>query len=67
MAGLQARLIIVFSGTGRTASLVAKYRPTMPIVTLVVPTVRSRGLAWEMEGRSLARQCLLVRGANLVA
>ena len=33
----QAGLIVCYSGTGRTASLIAKYRPTMPIMALVVP------------------------------
>ena len=30
--------------TGRTASLVAKYRPPMPILAVVVPTLKSDGL-----------------------
>lgn len=51
-----------YSGTGRTASLIAKYRPTMPILALVVPRLRSRGLAWDLEGRALARQFLIMRG-----
>ena len=61
----QAGLIICYAGTGRTASLVAKYRPNVPILTLVVPQLRSKGLAWELEGRSLARQFLIMRGACL--
>ena len=59
---LQAGLIICYAGTGRTASLVAKYRPNVPILTLVVPQLKSKGLAWELEGRSLARQFLIMRG-----
>ena len=59
---VQAGLIICYAGSGRTASLVAKYRPNVPILTLVVPQLKSKGLAWELEGRSLARQFLIMRG-----
>ena len=61
----QAGLIVCYSGTGRTASLVAKYRPTVPVVALVVPRARSRGLDWDLEGRCLARQFLIMRGGGL--
>ena len=61
---LQAGLIIVYANSGRTASLIAKYRPTMPIVTLVVPTLKSNSLSWDLSGRSLARQCLIMRGGR---
>jgi hypothetical protein len=37
--------------TGRTAQLVAKYRPPMPIVTLVVPKHINDGILWRLEGR----------------
>jgi len=36
---------------GRTAQLVAKYRPPMPIVTLVVPRLINDGIRWRLEGR----------------
>jgi hypothetical protein len=36
---------------GRTAQLVAKYRPPMPILTLVVPRLVSDTLHWRLEGR----------------
>lgn len=36
---------------GRTAQLVAKYRPPMPIVTLVVPRLINDGIKWRLEGR----------------
>lgn len=48
--------------SGRTAHLVAKYRPPMPILTLVVPRLVSDALHWKLEGRHNARQCLLTRG-----
>ena len=36
--------------SGRTVSLVAKYRPPMPIMAVVVPTLRSDALGWKLEG-----------------
>eukprot|EP00878_Enallax_costatus_P018273 GHUV01019230.1.p1 GENE.GHUV01019230.1~~GHUV01019230.1.p1 ORF type:complete len:547 (+),score=119.51 GHUV01019230.1:802-2442(+) len=57
-----ASLIVVYTHTGRTAQLVAKYRPPMPILTLVVPRLVSDSLKWKLEGRHNARQCLLTRG-----
>jgi len=57
-----ASLIVVYTHSGRTAELVAKYRPPMPILTLVVPRLVSDSLHWRLEGRHNARQCLLTRG-----
>ena len=53
--------------TGRTASLVAKFRPPMPILTVVVPTLRRgpAGSGWKLDGKYLARQCLIIRGEHL--
>jgi pyruvate kinase len=34
----------------------------MPILTLVVPQLKSNGLSWRLTGRSTARQCLVERG-----
>lgn len=59
---VKASLIVVYTHTGRTAQLVAKYRPPMPILTLVVPRLVSDALRWRLEGRHNARQCLLTRG-----
>ncbi|MEW5318442.1 MAG: hypothetical protein WDW38_009663, partial [Sanguina aurantia] len=59
---VKASLIVVFTHTSTAAQLVAKYRPPMPILTLVVPRLVSNGLKWTLEGRSYARQCLLTRG-----
>ena len=48
---------------GTTAGLVSKYRPPVPILTLVVPTLKcSDGLKWTLDGRANARQCLVHRG-----
>ncbi len=50
-AQVQASLVIVFTHTGQTAELVAKYRPPVPILTLVVPNLVSDSLKWRLEGR----------------
>jgi pyruvate kinase len=57
-----ARLIIVFTDTGLTASLVAKYRPNVPILTLVVPRLVNVNMQWKVMGRHVARQCQVTRG-----
>ncbi|GAX81790.1 hypothetical protein CEUSTIGMA_g9218.t1 [Chlamydomonas eustigma] len=59
---VQAKLIVVYTHTGQTAELVAKYRPPMPILTMVVPHLVSDGLKWKLEGRAFARQSLICRG-----
>ncbi|WIA20834.1 hypothetical protein OEZ85_005187 [Tetradesmus obliquus] len=59
---VQADLIIVYTATGRTAQLVAKYRPPMPILTLVVPRLVNDGIRWRLEGKATARTCQLTRG-----
>ena len=61
---IDAGLIMVLAETGRTVSLVAKYRPPMPILAVVVPTLRSSKLGWMLEGKFLARQCLIMRGVR---
>jgi pyruvate kinase len=57
-----AALIIVVTYSGKTASLVAKYRPQQPIMTLVVPYLKRDGMKWILEGRSTARQSLITYG-----
>jgi pyruvate kinase len=57
-----ATLIVVVTHTGRTASMVAKYRPRQPIMTLVVPYLKRRGLSWVLEGRAAARQSQVTFG-----
>jgi len=59
---VNASLIVVYTHTGQTAELVAKYRPPMPILTLVVPHLTSNKLKWKLEGRSYTRQCMVNRG-----
>lgn len=57
-----AALMVVVTHTGTTAAMVAKYRPHMPILTLVVPYLKRDGLKWKLEGRHAARQALLTSG-----
>ena len=59
---MSAKLIVVFTDTGLTASLVAKYRPSVPILTLVVPRLVNENMAWKVLGREVARQCQIIRG-----
>lgn len=59
---VKAALIIVYTQTGTTASLLSKYRPPMPIMVLVIPQLKSDTLQWRLEGRSAARQCLIEHG-----
>lgn len=62
---INAGLIVVLAQTGRTVSLVAKYRPPMPVLSVVIPTLQaSKGLSWKLEGKLLARQCLTMRGVK---
>jgi pyruvate kinase len=74
-----ASLIVAFTVTGRTAQLIAKYRPANPVLTVctlrqppsssaapglaVVPLLSSSGLSWAYTSESAARQCLALRGA----
>ncbi|KAL4856085.1 ATP-dependent DNA helicase PIF1 [Chlorella vulgaris] len=59
---INAGLIVVSVQSGRTVSLVAKYRPPMPIMAVVVPKLKSDALGWSLDGKYLARQTLVLRG-----
>lgn len=59
---VNAALIVCLTHTGKTASLVAKYRPSQPILTLVVPYLKRDGLKWVLDGRQTARQSLITYG-----
>ena len=49
------------AAAGHTASLVSKYRPAMPILTLVIPQLKTESMKWRLEGRAVARQCQISR------
>lgn len=59
---VSAALIVCLTHTGKTAALVAKYRPSQPILTLVIPYLKRDGMRWILEGSSTARQSLLTYG-----
>jgi pyruvate kinase len=57
-----AAMIVVFTRTGHTARLVSKYRPNMPIVSLVIPRIKQDSIRWILQGEQAARQGLMNRG-----
>ncbi|XP_072979155.1 pyruvate kinase 1, cytosolic-like [Typha angustifolia] len=59
---VNASLIICFTSSGRAARLIAKYRPTMPVLSVVIPQVKSNQIRWTFSGAFEARQSLIVRG-----
>jgi pyruvate kinase len=59
---VRASVLVVFTSSGRTARLIAKYRPTMPVLCVVVPRLTTNRLRWSFTGAFQARQCLVVRG-----
>ncbi|XP_072981606.1 pyruvate kinase 1, cytosolic-like [Typha angustifolia] len=59
---VRASVIIVFTSSGRAARLIAKYRPTMPVLSVVIPRLKTNQLRWKFTGAFEARQSLIVRG-----
>lgn len=59
---MHAKLIIVLTRGGSTARLVAKYRPSIPVLTVAVPVLTTDNLSWKCSGEGPARQCLVTRG-----
>ncbi|KAG5556697.1 hypothetical protein RHGRI_007087 [Rhododendron griersonianum] len=59
---VKASVIICFTSSGRAARLIAKYRPTMPVISVVIPRLKTNQLKWSFSGAFEARQSLLVRG-----
>lgn len=59
---VKASVIIVFTSSGRAARLISKYRPPMPVLTVVIPRLTTDKLRWSFTGAFQARQCLIVRG-----
>ncbi|KAK9154688.1 hypothetical protein Sjap_002168 [Stephania japonica] len=55
---VKASIIIVFTATGQSARLIAKYRPLVPVVAVVIPNSKMGS----MSGTSQAMQCLGLRG-----
>ncbi|MQL76942.1 hypothetical protein Taro_009335 [Colocasia esculenta] len=59
---VKASVIVVFTSSGRAARLIAKYRPTMPVLSVVIPRLKTNQLRWSFSGAFEARQSLIVRG-----
>uniref|UniRef100_A0A1D1YGS9 Pyruvate kinase n=1 Tax=Anthurium amnicola TaxID=1678845 RepID=A0A1D1YGS9_9ARAE len=59
---VKAAVIVVFTTTGKAARMVAKYRPPMPVLAVVIPRLTTDSLKWNFSGTLQARQCLAVRG-----
>ncbi|XVE68675.1 hypothetical protein DITRI_Ditri09bG0087700 [Diplodiscus trichospermus] len=59
---VKASTIVCFTSSGRAARLIAKYRPTMPVISVVIPRLKTNQLRWTFSGAFEARQSLIVRG-----
>ena len=59
---VHASLIVVLTRGGSTARLVAKYRPSIPVLTVAVPVLTTDSLTWNCSIEAPARQCLVTRG-----
>ncbi|TXG49376.1 hypothetical protein EZV62_025251 [Acer yangbiense] len=59
---VKASVIICFTSSGRAARLIAKYRPTMPVISVVIPRIKTDQLHWTLSGAFELRQSLIVRG-----
>eukprot|EP00252_Welwitschia_mirabilis_P017278 TRINITY_DN382_c0_g1_i1.p1 TRINITY_DN382_c0_g1~~TRINITY_DN382_c0_g1_i1.p1 ORF type:complete len:514 (-),score=116.44 TRINITY_DN382_c0_g1_i1:200-1741(-) len=59
---VKASVIVVFTASGRMARLIAKYRPTMPVLSVVMPRLTTNQLKWSFSGAFQARQALVLRG-----
>ncbi|KAL3615862.1 hypothetical protein CASFOL_040156 [Castilleja foliolosa] len=59
---VKAALILVLTRGGSTAKLVAKYRPGMPILSVVVPEIKTDSFDWSCSDESPARHSLIFRG-----
>ncbi|KAL6203859.1 hypothetical protein ACLB2K_027558 [Fragaria x ananassa] len=58
----KAALILVLTRGGSTAKLVAKYRPGMPILSVVVPEIKTDSFDWSCSDEAPARHSLIFRG-----
>lgn len=59
---VRASVIICFTSSGRAARLLSKYRPPMPVLSVVIPRLKTNQLNWTFTGAFEARQSLIVRG-----
>ncbi|KAH8502126.1 hypothetical protein H0E87_016766 [Populus deltoides] len=59
---VKASVILCFTSTGRAARFIAKYKPTTPVISVVIPRLKTDQLRWTFTGAFEARQSLIVRG-----
>ncbi|XP_022746741.1 pyruvate kinase, cytosolic isozyme-like [Durio zibethinus] len=59
---IKASLILVLTKGGATAKLVSKYRPSMPILSMIIPEITTDSLEWSCSDEAPARHCLIFRG-----
>ncbi|RDX62208.1 hypothetical protein CR513_59482, partial [Mucuna pruriens] len=59
---INAALILVLTRGGTTSKLVAKYRPSMPILSVVVPQITTDSFEWFCSEETPARHSLIYRG-----
>lgn len=59
---IKASLIVVLTKGGSTAKLVAKYRPSMPVLSVVVPEITTDSFEWSCSDAAPARHSLIYRG-----
>ncbi|KAL5993360.1 hypothetical protein ACLOJK_014284 [Asimina triloba] len=57
-----AKLIVVLTRGGTTARLVAKYRPAVPVLSVVVPVLTTDSFDWTISDETPARHSLIYRG-----
>nr|AIZ68206.1 Pyruvate kinase, cytosolic isozyme isoform 1 [Albuca bracteata] len=58
----KATMIVVLTRGGTTAKLVAKYRPAVPVLSVVVPVLMTDSFDWMVSDETPARQSLVYRG-----
>nr|XP_033516331.1 pyruvate kinase 1, cytosolic-like isoform X1 [Nicotiana tomentosiformis] len=59
---VKTSVIICFTSSGRASRLIAKYRPAMPVLSVVIPRLKINQLKWSSSGAFETRQSLIVRG-----
>ncbi|WCJ43681.1 Pyruvate kinase family protein [Euphorbia peplus] len=59
---VKAAFILVLTRGGNTARLVSKYRPHVPVLSVVVPYIRNEFFEWTCSDASPARHSLIYRG-----
>lgn len=57
-----ASLIVVLTRGGTTAKLVSKYRPSVPILSVIVPVLTTDSFDWSVSDETPARHSLVYRG-----